>query len=119
MSLGRWRPQQIYLYQHPVDMRKGMDSLALLVKEEMDLNPLDSILFVFTNKSKDKVKLLVWERNGFWTLYKKLLKQRFKWPRWFSSDKLLLPEEQLLQLLDGIDLNGLRPHQKLMIEHFA
>jgi len=50
---------------------------------------------VFINKGRDKIKLLIWHRNGFWVLYKRLPKQRFKWPDWFSADSLVLSQDQL------------------------
>lgn len=119
MSLGRWQAGTIYLYRHPVDMRKGMDALALLVQEQMALDPFEVALFVFTNKGRDKIKLLRWETNGFWVLYKKLLKQRFKWPRWFDDAHLTLSSEDLLYLLEGYDLNGMKPHEKIFLQHIA
>ena len=118
MSLGRWSSSRIYLYRHGVDMRKGMDSLAILVNEEMQLDPLEAAMFVFTNKRRDKIKLLLWEKNGFWVLYKKLLKHRFKWPKWFDgAEQLTLSELDLNYLLEGYDLNGLKPHERLLIKH--
>ena len=119
MSLGYWQTKQIYLCREPIDMRKGSNSLAMLVDQELGLNPLQDAMFAFINKSRDKVKLLVWHSNGFWLLSKNLLRERFKWPKWFNEDTIILSEEQLLQLLDGIDLNGLRPHKKIMIQHLG
>ena len=110
MSLGRWSRANIYLYRQAIDMRKAVDGLAVLIERELELNPFEASLFVFTNKKRDKIKCLAYERNGFWLLYKKLAKQRFHWPDWFSSDTLTLTEEQLTQLLDGFNLNGMRPH---------
>lgn len=77
-------------------MRKGMDAFAVLVQEQVALDPFEAALFVFTNKGRDKIKLLRWESNSFWVLYKKLLKQRFKWPKWFDGDHLSLSSEDLL-----------------------
>lgn len=119
MSLGRWHAPLIYLYRDPVDMRKGMDGLALIVIEQMQLGVMDASLFVFINKGRDKIKLLLWENNGFWVLYKKLVKQRFKWPNWFESAHVQLSETELEQLLSGFDLNGLQPHKPVYLKHFA
>jgi len=78
MSLGRWSRDKIFLYRHGVDMRRSIDGLARLVEQELELNPFESTLFVFTNKKRDKLKCIVWDRNGFWLLYKRLVKQKFK-----------------------------------------
>ena len=117
MSMERFQFDTIYLYRKPVDMRKGMDGLAALVVAEMALDPLQPHLFVFINRGKDKIKLLLWERNGFWVLYKRLVKQKFHWPDWFSSDALTLNAEQLDQLLQGFNLNGMRPHNAVFLQH--
>nr|WP_320136089.1 IS66 family insertion sequence element accessory protein TnpB [uncultured Amphritea sp.] len=56
---------QVYLYAEPVDMRKSIDGLSVLVEQEMMLSPSRDALFVFCNRGRDKIKLLCWERNGF------------------------------------------------------
>ncbi|MCP8689009.1 IS66 family insertion sequence element accessory protein TnpB [Marinobacterium sedimentorum] len=53
----------VYLYALPVDMRKSIDGLAALIEQEMALSPFESALFVFCNCSRDKLKILCWERN--------------------------------------------------------
>ena len=52
----------VYLCREPVDMRKSIDGLSLLVQEAMELNPFDEAVFVFCNRQRDKVKILAWER---------------------------------------------------------
>lgn len=117
MIWDRFQFESIYLYRHPVDMRKGMDGLANLVTAEMQLNPMQADLFIFTNRSRDKIKLLLWERNGFWVLYKRLVKQKFHWPNWFDADSLTLTDSQVDMLLKGMNLNGMRPHEAIFLAH--
>jgi len=57
------------VYRHPVDMRKQILGLSNIVTEHLDRDPGDECLYVFINKSRDKIKLLIWHRNGFWLLY--------------------------------------------------
>jgi transposase len=109
--------QSIYLYRHAIDMRKGMDGLASLVQSEMQLNPRDNNLYLFLNRNHDKLKILLWERNGFWVLYKRLQQQKFHWPDWFENNELQLSQEQCLHLLQGFNLNGMRPHKTLFLQH--
>jgi transposase len=97
-------------------MRKAIDGLAALVEQELELNPFEASLFVFINKKRDKLKCLAYERNGFWLLYKRVAKQRFHWPDWFDQDSITLNEEQLIQLLDGYNLNGMRPHNTVYFQ---
>lgn len=56
----------IWLYPKPVDFRKQMDGLVMLVADHLNLNPLTGQLFLFRNRESNKIKLLWWDRNGFW-----------------------------------------------------
>jgi len=66
---------QVYLYADPVDMRKAIDGLSALVEVEMNLPTNMKALFVFCNRSRDKIKMLCWERNGFIVWYKRFAGQ--------------------------------------------
>lgn len=105
---------QVFLYAEPVDMRKSIDGLSVLVEQEMDLSPSMGALFVFCNRGRDKIKLLCWERNGFIVWYKRLEKQRFRWPT--SDDTLSLTGQELNWLLDGFDIFNNRPHNALFFD---
>lgn len=113
----RWQPQAIFVYRHPVDMRKQIDGLVALVSGELGRHPADRSLYVFCNRGRDKIKLLIWHRNGYWLMYKRVERQRFAWPDWFSGDTLQLTEAQLDYLLDGYNLNAMRPHRTLSVRH--
>ena len=104
----------VYLYAEPVDMRKSIDGLSVLVEQEMDLSPSTDALFVFCNRGRDKIKLLCWERNGFIVWYKRLEKQRFRWPR--IGETLSLTGQELNWLLDGFDIFNNRPHASLYFD---
>ena len=56
---------KVYLHREPVDGRKAINGLALLVEQGLDLNPFEPVLFVFSNRRRDRIKLLFWDRNGF------------------------------------------------------
>ena len=117
MDIDRWRPEQVWIYRQPVDMRKSIDGLCAIVAMELGRDPADRSIYVFCNRARDKIKLLIWHRNGFWLLYKRLDKQRIHWPDWFSDETLCLSIEQLDQLLDGYNLNGMRPHHMIRSAH--
>jgi transposase len=103
----------IYLCIAPVDFRKSITGLSLLVEQSLSLNPFEPVLFVFINRRCDKIKILYWEKNGFCLWYKRLEKQRFKWPTGHRGDTITLNGEQLNWLLDGFDLWNNQPHQSL------
>ncbi len=102
----------VYLCRDAVDFRKGINGLAVLVEETLQLDPFSEQLFVFCNRNRNRIKILYWERNGFCLWQKRLERDRFAWPR---DDEALvtLTGKQLNWLLDGVDLWALRPHKRL------
>lgn len=104
---------KVFLYKKSVDMRKQMNGLSVIVEQAMSLNPFSGSLFVFINKQKDKVKILVWENNGYIVWYKRLEKGRFQWPVHHQQDIVTLTGEELNWLLDGFNLWLNKPHKKL------
>lgn len=103
----------IYLCQQPVDFRKGINGLVALVEGELGQDLFAERLFVFTNRRRDKVKILYWERTGFCLWLKRLEEARFKWPTFLGGQVATLTGQQLNWLLDGIDLHYVQPHQSL------
>ena len=102
--------ETLYLHRDAVDFRKSINGLVVIVEHEMQLSPFSDALFVFTNKARDKLKILYWDRTGFALWYKRLDKERFKWPSKIGSETLALSHQQLQSLLQGFEVMG---HQKL------
>jgi transposase len=95
---------RIYLCAAPTDMRKGFDSLAALVAEELGGDPLSGHLFVFRSKRGDRVKLLYWDRDGLALYYKRLERGSFRFPAApAKSQSIEVTAEELSLLLWGID----------------
>jgi transposase len=95
---------RIYLCAAPTDMRKGFDSLAALVAEELGGDPLSGHLFVFRSKRGDRVKLLYWDRDGLALYYKRLERGSFRFPAAHAKSKSIeVTAEELSLLLWGID----------------
>lgn len=105
----------VWLHRDPVDFRKSIDGLAAVVTQSMQLDVLTAGIFAFTNRKRDRIKLLLWERNGFWLLMKRLEQDRFIWPR--QEAVMSLTTEQLHWLLDGIDIAALRRHPVRLYQH--
>lgn len=100
---------RIYFATELVDMRKGIDGLRAVVDAALRKDPYGGHLFVFVGKSKDKVKILFWDRNGFVLYLKRLERGRFQLPMVNEHTKHVTMEPaQLAMLLDGIDLNARR-----------
>ncbi len=99
---------KVYLHRDAVDGRKNINGLALLVEQELGLDPFAPALFVFGNRRRDRIKILLWDRTGFWLMIKRLESDRFKWPK--DAPVVTLSVEQLHWLLSGIDLAAMRTH---------
>ena len=92
----------IWLYPQPVDFRRQIDGLVILVSDHLKLNPTSGQIFLFRNRYANKIKLLWWERNGFWLCYKRLERGRLKFPE-KSDVAMLLTADQFSWLLSGLD----------------
>jgi len=103
IALGNRR---VYLCGLPVDMRKGIDGLSAIVLGQLLRTPDSGEVFVFVGRRSDRLKLLCWERDGFWLCTKRLARGRFVVPR--ISDQsgrpatLELSPSDWQLLLDGI-----------------
>jgi transposase len=71
---------KIYVHRDAVDFRKSINGLEAIVEQSMKLNPFAPAVYVFSNQRRDRVKMLLWDRNGFWLLMKRLERDRFVWP---------------------------------------
>jgi len=71
---------RVFLCMHPADMRRGFDGLAAMTRDLVAQNPLSGHLFVFRNRSGDRLKILFWERAGFCLVYRRLEKGTFRFP---------------------------------------
>jgi len=101
---------RIFLRPGNTDMRKAINSLTVLVSEDMQGDPLSGSLYLFCNKQRKNMKVLYWDRNGFCLWQKKLEKHRFPWPDTEEAARELTREE-LDMLLKGIDF--FHAHTKL------
>src|SRR5471032_3567812 len=99
---------RVYLHRDAVDFRNGINGLVILVEQSMQLDPFARAVFAFRNKRANRIKLLFYERNGFWLMMKRLEADRFAWPR--NGDVVELSVEQFQWLLEGIDLAAMRKH---------
>ena len=103
----------IYLSRRYVDFRKGINGLGALVQDEMDLDPFDGALFIFCSRTRDKIKILYWDRTGFALWHKRLEKEKFKWPKKLPDEVIILDQTELEWLLDGFDITKMQPHETL------
>jgi transposase len=112
LSLNSYR---IFLYAEGCDMRKGFDGLSGIVRNEMNLDPLNGSVFVFFNKRRTLIKLLVWDLTGFSIYYKRLCEGTFgKFHLKTTSLAQVISREELLCVLEGIELNSIRKRRRYL-----
>ena len=95
---------RIYLATGATDLRRSIDGLAAVVRERFTLDPLSGHLFLFRNRRGDRVKILAWDRSGFWILYKRLEQGTFAWPTDEGIGPVEMRSTDLALLLAGIDI---------------
>jgi transposase len=103
-----------YLYCGDADMRKGFDSLSGMVSEHMKLSALSGAVFIFVNKRRNQLKLLLWEGDGFSLYHKRLEQGTYELPGAAQNHKagsLNITDQQLLWILQGISLKSIK-HRK-------
>ena len=104
---------RVYLALAPTDMRKSIDGLAALVEDVLALDPFSSHVFAFCNRARDKIKILYWHNNGFWCLYKRLEKQRFRWPGLGEPSAVQITLRELSWLLEGLEIEQVKAHRRV------
>src|SRR6266581_281665 len=102
-----------YLYNDATDMRKGFDSLSGIVSSAMQLNALDGSVFIFINKKRNQVKLLLWEGDGFALYHKRLEKGTYELPMHDNNvHSVGITSQQLQLILQGISLKSVRKRKR-------
>ena len=102
-----------HLYSHPTDMRKSFDGLSGLVLNNLGYNPISGEVFIFINKSRDKIKLLHWQGSGYLLYYKRLEKGTFELPRYDASvGSITLSYAQMVMIIDGLSIKNLQKRKR-------
>lgn len=109
---------KVYLHRDPVDMRKSINGLSMIVLDDLSLSFEPGRVFVFVSRCGKKLKLLYWDRTGFALWYKRLEKQRFKWPKGHDDTVIMSSADQLQKLLFGFDVFQ-KPHIFLQYQQIS
>ena len=80
VTLGLGLATKIYIAVEAIDMRKGFEGLHGLVRDHLGQDRMSGHLFLLTNRTKTRLKALVWDGSGLWVCAKRLEKGRFRWP---------------------------------------
>ena len=107
-----------YLYNGSTDMRKGFNGLSGLVRNELGLDPLTGDVYIFINRSRNRMKLLLWEDGGFVLFYKRLERGRFSMGK--PSQEGLSVEytwQDLMLLVGGIEVKQVKQHKRFSLKN--
>lgn len=96
---------RVFVATAPMDLRRSFNGLSAAVQQQLQQDPLSGHLFVFTNRQRDRLKILFWDGSGLWCCAKRLERGRFTWPR---SDGVVatLRNEELTALLSGLEVQA-------------
>ncbi len=101
---------KIFIKPGLTDMRKQINGLSIMVEEEFGKELFGGNLYLFCNRTRKRLKILYWDKNGFCLWLKRLEKDRFPWPK-NEHEVIEITKDQLFMLLDGIDFFNV--HKKL------
>lgn len=111
--VGLTHHHRYFLFRGATDMRKGFDGLSGLVQHSLGLNPTDGSVYIFINRRRDRMKLLVWEPGGFMLYYKRLEKGTFELPAYnHQSNAYLISWQQLILIIEGVSLQSVRQRKR-------
>jgi len=99
---------EIFLAAGATDLRKSFDTLTALVRQRLAKDPLSGQFFVFCNGRRNRIKILFWDRTGFWVCAKRLERGTFDWPAATEKRTLSLQREELAILLGGLEWQGMK-----------
>jgi transposase len=102
---------RIFLCLSPADMRRSFDGLARMVEAEIGRDPLAGHLYVFRNRRGDRLKILVWQGDGYVIWYKRLEEGTFGFPV-DEGDSLAIGAAQLATILEGVEIQGLKKRRR-------
>jgi transposase len=96
------QPGAIWLAVEPVDMRRGIDGLSMIVQQNLGQAPCAGSAFVFRNRTGNRIKVLLWDGSGVWLCQRRLNEGRFIWPK--SGDRCFsLSQAEWEWLVAGVD----------------
>ena len=100
---------RFHLYNQPTDMRKSFNGLSGIVRNELGSNPCNGDVFIFINRTRNKIKLLHWQSIGFTLYYKRLEKGTFE-PLQYdeSAGSITLSYIQIVMLVDGLSIKNIQ-----------
>lgn len=99
---------RVYAALGATDMRKSFDTLAEEVRRVIEEDPLSGALFVFCNRARNRIKVLYFDRGGYWLIARRLERGTFAWPKEKTRLRVELRADDLVLVLNGLDPSEFR-----------
>ena len=96
--------ESLYIHRDPVDLRKNINGLSVIVCEEMKLDLKSRSLFIFCNQRRTHIKILYFDRSGFALWLKRLEDSKFPWPKNWNEETISVAAKDFELVLDGINI---------------
>ena len=108
---------RLFLYCLPADMRKGFDGLSGLVTNKLGQNPLSGDIFIFINRTRMLIKILVWDQTGFAIWHKRLEQGTFEMPLIEKTQNSVeISRQKLMLILEGISLKSIQNRKRFSLQ---
>ena len=118
--IGFTSGQRYYLSREPCDMRKSYDGLSGIVRKGLNRDPLSGEVFMFLNRRRTMIKLLVWDRSGFVVWCKRLERGTFELPqRMAQGASVVVNWDELVMILEGVSLSSVRRRKRYAMKKKA
>jgi len=118
MLFGITGKTRLFLFTGSADMRKGFDGLGGLVINKLKQDPLSGDIFIFINRPRTLIKLLVWDQNGFAIWHKRLERGTFEMPKVNQNTfSVEINRQQLMLILEGISVKNIRLRKRFSLEN--
>lgn len=116
--IAKYNNTKIFLACGNTDMRKSINGLCQIVQTTFEVDPFSNQMFVFCNRSRNRLKILHWEDNGFWLHFKRIERGSFKWPTLEGDDITMnLAFDELMNLINAPGLEQKIKRKELLIGH--
>ena len=94
-------------------MRKSFDGLSGIIVDHLDRNPLSGNAYLFINRMRNRLKILLWDRHGYWIFYKRLEEGTFQFAEDVLNHEVIeMRYEHIMMMLEGMDLSGIRSRKR-------
>ena len=107
--------QNVWIYSEPIDFRKQVNGLVDVVLGALEKEPDNGDMYIFRNRRSNRIKMLLWDRNGYFLGLKRLEKGKFDFPE--SSESVQITESEMSGIISGMPMVRFSSEKKSIYTH--